>query len=109
MDRRAADELDVVMPLLDRPLGRLAHQRERLGEQAVERVALPRLEPERVAPRPNCSSLSRSSAGSRALTASASTANRLNRPRWVGAASRCIRFNHIGPSRFAMTQFSPLH
>ena len=44
VDRRAADELDVVVPLLDRPLGRLADQGERLDEQAVERVALPGLE-----------------------------------------------------------------
>ena len=62
VDRRAADELDVVMPLLDRPLGRLADQGERLDEQAVERVALPRLEPQRVAPRARAGRRSRARA-----------------------------------------------
>jgi len=36
MDRRAADELDVVMALLDGPLGRLADEGEGFDEQAVE-------------------------------------------------------------------------
>ncbi len=50
MDRRAADELDVVVPLLDGPLGGLADQGERLDEQAVERVPLAGLEAELGAP-----------------------------------------------------------
>ena len=104
MDRRAADELDVVVPLLDRPLGRLADQGERLDEQAVERVALPGLELERHgSARASWSSVSLSRAGSSALTWSASTANRLSRPAWVGPANRCTWFNHFGPSRLAMT------
>ena len=43
VDRDAADDLDVEMPLPDRPLGRLADQGERLDQQAVERIALPGL------------------------------------------------------------------
>ena len=50
VDGRAADELDVVMPLLDGPFGRLAHQGEGLDEQGVERVPLPGSQLEGMAP-----------------------------------------------------------
>ena len=75
VDGRAADELDVVMPLADRPLGGLADQGEGLDQQAVQRVALAGAEPERVAPRGQLRRRSRGSrVGSRALTRSASRA-----------------------------------
>ncbi len=40
MDRDAAQDLDVEVPLADRPLGRLAHQGEGLDQQAVQRIPL---------------------------------------------------------------------
>ena len=70
VDRDAAHDLDVEMPLADRPLGGLAHQGERLDQQAVERIALPALEPQRRAPGPSARRRSQpSSAGSSALIA----------------------------------------
>ncbi len=42
VEHHAADELDVVVALAERALGRLAHRRERLGQQRVERLALSR-------------------------------------------------------------------
>ena len=41
VDRDAADDLHVELALADRALGGLAHQGERLDQQAVERIALP--------------------------------------------------------------------
>ncbi len=51
MEDDAADQLDVVMPLAERPLGRLADRREGLGQQVVERLARrqPRAERRRLA------------------------------------------------------------
>ena len=48
VDRDAAHDLHVELPLADRPLGRLADQGERFDQQAVERVTLPGLEPQSV-------------------------------------------------------------
>ena len=52
-------DLHVEMALADRPLGRLADQGERLGQQAVERIALLGPEPELVGDLPSAPSSDR--------------------------------------------------
>ena len=74
VDRDAADDLHVELPLADRPLGGLADQGEGLDQQAVERIALPGPSRSPWARAFSSSAVQTSSAGSRALIRSTRTA-----------------------------------